>query len=229
MSIERNLDKNVLKSKTRVYMRIHNEGRVTSLILDDAQGEIALKKRPAGDKVFCNFSGKAGVIFKPISIVDLKKRVFEIEKVYFNPPYTVVIWVDGTKTKIKCQDGDIYDPEKGLALAISKKALGNKGSWYEVFKKFISPADLEREPAPASQPNPEPQEEEMTSGAKYKVGDKVLIKKEISNSEEYHWFDDLKGRVVTITEYDEHETGELKFQFDGYWSPEDWIEKKVEE
>lgn len=56
-----------------------------------------------------------------------------------------------------------------------------------------------------------------------------MIKKEISNPEKYFWFNDFKGRVVTITEYDEQETGELKYQFDGYWSPENWIEKKVEE
>ena len=215
---------------TRAYLRIHNGAYVTSLILDRVCGEIERYPSSDGYKIRCNLSGIENLYFKPL-LVKSKISVSEIEKVYFNPPYTVVIWKDGTKTKIKCQAGDIYDPEKGLALAISKKALGNKGSWYEVFKKFISPADLKREPAPASQPNPEPQEEEKSSGAKYKVGDKVLIKKEIPNSKKdcWWWFEDLKGRVVTITEYDEQETGELKYQFDGYWSPENWIEKKVEE
>ena len=222
------------KEETRVYMRVHNKGHVTSFILDPAYGEIEYLRNSEIDKVQVHLRGVIKPVngFKPVSFnfLDLKKQtVPEIEKVYLNPPYTVVIWKDGTKTKIKCQGGDIYDPEKGLALAISKKALGNKGSWYEVFKKFISPADLEREPAPASQPDPEPQEEEKPSGAKYKVGDKVLIKKEISNSEEYPWFDCVRGQVVTITEYDEQETGELKYQFDGYWCPEDWVEKKVED
>lgn len=49
----------------------------------------------------------------------------EIEKVIFNNPATIVLWNDGTKTVVQCQKGDDYDPEKGLAMAIAKKALGN--------------------------------------------------------------------------------------------------------
>lgn len=32
---------------------------------------------------------------------------------------------------------DEFDPEKGLAMAIAKKALGNKGSYYDEFKKWL--------------------------------------------------------------------------------------------
>ena len=60
-----------------------------------------------------------------------------ISKVIHNNPDTIVFWEDGTKTVVKCQDGDIYDPEKGLAMAISKKALGNQGNYCEVFKKWL--------------------------------------------------------------------------------------------
>ena len=60
-----------------------------------------------------------------------------IKNVIFNDPATIVIWSDGTKTVVKCQDGDTYDKELGLALCISKKFLGNKGNFNEVFKKWI--------------------------------------------------------------------------------------------
>lgn len=60
-----------------------------------------------------------------------------IKKVHFNDPMTIVIWEDGTKTVVKCQDGDIYSKETGLALCIAKKAFGNKGNFNEVFKKWI--------------------------------------------------------------------------------------------
>jgi hypothetical protein len=60
-----------------------------------------------------------------------------IKKVHFNPPMTVVIWEDGTKTIVKCQDGDDYSKETGLALCISKKAFGNKGNFNDIFKKWI--------------------------------------------------------------------------------------------
>lgn len=59
-----------------------------------------------------------------------------IQKVIFNDPATIVIWADGTKTVVKC-DCELYDPEKGLAMAISKKALGNNGNYYETFKKLV--------------------------------------------------------------------------------------------
>ena len=59
-----------------------------------------------------------------------------IKKVKFNPPATIVFWTDNTKTIVKCQ-GEDYDPEKGLAMCISKKMLGDKGNYYEVFKKWL--------------------------------------------------------------------------------------------
>ena len=68
-----------------------------------------------------------------------------IKKVIFNYPATIVLWSDGSKTVVKCQDGDIYDPEKGLAMAISKKALGNKGNYCNEFKKWLPEEEEEEE------------------------------------------------------------------------------------
>lgn len=64
-------------------------------------------------------------------------RNVNIEKVIFNDPATIVIWTDKTKTIVKCQPGDEFDKELGLAMCISKKYFGNKGNYNEVFKKFI--------------------------------------------------------------------------------------------
>jgi len=61
----------------------------------------------------------------------------EIKNVIFNDPATIVMWADGTKTVVQCQDGDIYDPEKGLAMAISKKIMGNKRDYYHTFKHWL--------------------------------------------------------------------------------------------
>ena len=95
----------------------------------------------------------------------------DIKKVIFNPPATIVLWADGTKTVVKAQeytipiqtglelakdgnggfewvpdivevpDRDVFDPEKGLAMAIAKKVLGNKGNYYDVFREWI-PEDI---------------------------------------------------------------------------------------
>lgn len=64
-----------------------------------------------------------------------------IQNVIFDEPATIVYWADGSKTVVICQEGDIYDEEKGLAMAISKKALGNNwkagGRFKKAFKNAI--------------------------------------------------------------------------------------------
>lgn len=74
----------------------------------------------------------------------------EIKKVHFNPPATVVLWTDGTKTVVKCQHDEKYDPEKGLAMAIAKKTFGNKGNYFNKIKEWTEPyhkAEMEAEEA----------------------------------------------------------------------------------
>lgn len=66
-----------------------------------------------------------------------RSTTMEIKKVIFNDPATIVIWKDGSKTVVKCGDGDVFDPEKGLAMAIAKRVYGNKGRYYETFKKWL--------------------------------------------------------------------------------------------
>ena len=64
----------------------------------------------------------------------------EIKKVIFNKPATIVFWSDGTKTIVKCGENDIYDPEKGLAMAVAKKFLGTNKShsnYMNEFKKWL--------------------------------------------------------------------------------------------
>lgn len=84
---------------------------------------------PFGEQYYFDYSS---IIFK-----EPNRVIPSIKKVIFNDPATIVFWEDGSKTVVKCQDGDIYDPEKGLAMAISKKALGNQGNYCEVFKKWL--------------------------------------------------------------------------------------------
>lgn len=67
----------------------------------------------------------------------------EIKNVIFNDPATIVFWDDGTKTVVKCQPGDSFDPEKGLAMAITKKAYGNKGSYCNQLKKWLPKEEVD--------------------------------------------------------------------------------------
>lgn len=61
---------------------------------------------------------------------------FDIKDVIFNDPATIVLWADGTKTVVKAEN-EPFDPEKGLAMAIAKKALGNSYDYYDTFKKYV--------------------------------------------------------------------------------------------
>lgn len=60
-----------------------------------------------------------------------------IKKVIFNDPATIVLWSNGEKTVVKCGDGEAFDPEKGLAMAIVKYAYGNKGNYYNEIKMWL--------------------------------------------------------------------------------------------
>lgn len=63
--------------------------------------------------------------------------IFVIKKVIYNDPATIVYWEDGSKTVVKCGEGDKFDPEKGLAMAIAKKSLGNSGNYYNIIKQWL--------------------------------------------------------------------------------------------
>lgn len=70
-------------------------------------------------------------------ISPFKRRNPEIKNVIFNEPATIVFWSDGTKTVVKA-DNEPFDPKKGLAMAVSKKMLGdNKSSYYNIFKIYL--------------------------------------------------------------------------------------------
>ena len=83
-------------------------------------------------------------MFKELDIIPLSQQKLkpQIKDVIFNDPATIVFWSDGTKTVVKTQDNEmgdheIYDPEKGLAMAIAKKALGNKREYYHTFLHWL--------------------------------------------------------------------------------------------
>lgn len=60
-----------------------------------------------------------------------------IKDVIFAPPATIVYWSDGSKTVVKCSEKDVFDPEKGLAMAIAKHCGGNKGGYYKEIQNWV--------------------------------------------------------------------------------------------
>ena len=55
-------------------------------------------------------------------------------KVIYNPPATIAFWADGSKTVVKCDKDDVYDPKYGLALCYMKKALGSSRAFNDALR-----------------------------------------------------------------------------------------------
>lgn len=64
----------------------------------------------------------------------------KVEKVIFNNPATIVFWNDGSKTVVKCGEGETFDEEKGFAIACTKKMFGNNHIYYGKMQKAIEKA-----------------------------------------------------------------------------------------
>lgn len=90
---------------------------------------------------YLDFEQRIRMLEDSTASIEYRKKHMIIKKVIFNCPATIVLWEDGTKTVVKSGDYDVYDPEKGLAMAIAKKTLGNKGNYYNIFKKYLPKED----------------------------------------------------------------------------------------
>lgn len=64
-----------------------------------------------------------------------KNSNVRVKKVIFNHPATIVFFEDGTKVVVKTKFGEVFDYEKGLAMAICKKVLGD--AYRSTFKKWV--------------------------------------------------------------------------------------------
>ena len=51
---------------------------------------------------------------------------------------TVAIWGDGSKTVVKCQPGDEFDAEKGIAMCFVKRSFTNRGCYNDWMREVIS-------------------------------------------------------------------------------------------
>ena len=61
---------------------------------------------------------------------------FAIDKVLFNPPATIVFWLDGTKTVVKCKEGEEFSEWAGIALCLAKKLYGP--NFHKIFRAHCS-------------------------------------------------------------------------------------------
>lgn len=101
-----------------------------------------------------------------------------IDKVIYNKPATIIYWKNGVKTVVKCQDGDEFDPEKGLALAIVKAVLGNSGNYNDELRKWLPKDDSKEERTKVDSNKEKPKKKKNTVDVNINTGDinRELIK-----------------------------------------------------
>lgn len=49
----------------------------------------------------------------------------KVKRVIYSNPATIVLWQDGTKSVVKCMDGQPYDEYSGFCSAVVKKVFGS--------------------------------------------------------------------------------------------------------
>lgn len=73
-----------------------------------------------------------GLVYQECTV----RPTFVIDKVLFNPPATIVFWQDGTKTVVKCKEGEEFSEWAGIALCLAKKLYGP--NFHKIFKTHCS-------------------------------------------------------------------------------------------
>lgn len=96
-----------------------------------------------GHKLEPSFGGKLRTITSAKCLRGLPRKPHCIKKVIFNKVKrtTVVVWIDGVVTKLKCSENDEWDEEKALAFCMVKRFFGNKGYYNDYFRDLIGNAE----------------------------------------------------------------------------------------
>lgn len=74
---------------------------------------------------------------KKVKKSNIPEKITVSNVIHYNP-ITIVIWSDGTVTKAKCQDGDIFDEEKGFLVCVGKKFFGSNNSLNKHLSKYCN-------------------------------------------------------------------------------------------
>ncbi len=68
-----------------------------------------------------------------------------IEKVIFNPPATIVLFKDGSKTVVKTTKGDKFDYELGFLYAMAKHIFPGRNQFKKFIEKWKEETEKEKE------------------------------------------------------------------------------------
>nr|UWI39116.1 MAG: hypothetical protein [Bacteriophage sp.] len=108
-------------------------------LLRDRQGDWRIRKREESAFDSMRYMHWANCVMEEATKKkeETNMTAASIKNAIFAPPATIVYWSDGSKTVVKCSEKDVFDPEKGLAMAIAKRCGGNKGSYYKEIQSWV--------------------------------------------------------------------------------------------
>ncbi len=108
-------------------------------LLRDRQGDWRIRKREESAFDSMRYMHWANCVMEEATKKkeETNMTAASIKNVIFAPPATIVYWSDGSRTVVKCSEKDVFDPEKGLAMAIAKRCGGNKGSYYKEIQNWV--------------------------------------------------------------------------------------------
>lgn len=103
--------------KVKEYTMHYNHGMVVDAVVVPLADE---------DGVFCYRYDKGGI---------LEHLIPSIAKLIYNDPATIIIFDDGTKSVVKCQEGDLYSKERGFVFALLKRIYGPE--YNDIMREYV--------------------------------------------------------------------------------------------
>ena len=73
----------------------------------------------------CNATLTSGIV---------NRQLPEVDRIIFHKPATIVFWADGTKTVVKCMEGQEYSKYYGFLCALAKKVYGTNSAVERIVK-----------------------------------------------------------------------------------------------
>lgn len=84
--------------------------------------------------------GLASIYNEPYLNLNIVQKVAapEVKRIIFNNPATIVFWTDGTKTVVKCCEGEKFSEYYGFLAALGKKVYGSNSTVQRIVKKHMT-------------------------------------------------------------------------------------------
>lgn len=103
------------------------------------------------------------------------------KQVLYNPPATIVFWEDGTKTIVKCEKNETFNPYFGFVSALAKKVFVTNSEVNRIVRKYNEPKEAESKDK-KSVTNRQQKDQKTAKNAQNQPKNKQKEKQKVTNS-----------------------------------------------